>query len=298
MYYTESHLIKLDLQECLERELSPETLKNIEFHTARLKFALDLEEKFKQDNVHPRVVELLKLPQYPQRSPKWFEQRQLKLTSSDIDTVLGHNKYAKPEEVLFKKNGVRKPFTGNHATRHGEKYEDEAIRLYCERYDKKTFSFGLIPHPTISFLAGSPDDITYDGIVVEVKCPLRRKIVLGEIPEHYQSQIRMNMEIADLDRGVFIEYQPCEVFGTEVLNVVHIDRDPEWFKNVFPKLEEFWNDVLRYQGCIETHPNYQKYLESCKVKFVPSNNSTAVCYCGSRPFKKATTLDKENVLVQ
>ena len=114
--------------------------------------------------------------------------------------TLGNNKYSSYDEVLFKKCGIRKPFVGNEATRHGQKYEDEAIELYCKKYNKKTFNFGLLPHPKIDFLAGSPDDITYDGIVIEVKCPLRRKIVLGEIPIHYQAQIRMNMEICSLKK--------------------------------------------------------------------------------------------------
>ena len=112
------------------------------------------------EDIHPRVRELLEIPQFEQRSDEWFAQRKTRLTSSDVDTVLGQNKYAKSDEVLFKKCGVAKPFTGNEATRHGQKYEDEAIEIYCKLYNKQTKSFGLLPHPTISWLGGSPDDIT------------------------------------------------------------------------------------------------------------------------------------------
>ena len=197
-----------------------------------------------------------------QRSPEWFEARLGRLTSSDVDTVLGNSKYGKPVDVLFKKCGLGKPFTGNVATRYGQKYEDEAIAVYCEKFGKKTHSFGLLPHPTIPWLGGSPDDITTDGIVIEVKCPLYRKIVMGECPKHYVAQVKMNMEICDLDRAVFIEYRPENKDKNQPmeLNVVHFERDPQWIKDVLPKLESFWNDVLRYREIgIDKHEMYDYY---------------------------------------
>jgi putative phage-type endonuclease len=291
MYYRSIETIKEDLQGLINGEFSEETLNDLKEITEQLEYTLKIQKEIDNHEVHPQVIELLKVPMYPQKSEMWFQQRSMKLTSSDLDTVLGNNKYAKPEEVLFKKNGLRKPFFGNEATRHGEKYEDEAIRLYCERHNKKTFAFGLLPHPTIEYLAGSPDDITYDGIVVEVKCPLRRKIIPGEIPIHYQSQLQMNMEIAKLDKGVFIEYQPQEVFGEEVLNVVHIERDITWFDTIFPKLESFWNLVLQYQGCIETHPLYDKYYTMYnKPKIVDKN---IVCLCDTRSFEEKINIEEE-----
>lgn len=228
------------------------------------KDAIQRQEKVKNlpFNIHPQVAKLMEIPQYEQRSPEWFEQRRHKLTSSDLDAVLGNNKYSSEEEVLFKKCGLAKPFTGNEATQHGQKYEDEAIALYCKKYNKVNFSFGLLPHPTIPFIGGSPDDITADGIVIEVKCPLRRRIKMGEVPLHYQSQIKMNMEIAGLTKGVFIEYKPASMCqdNNYILNVVEFERDPMWIKKVYPKLESFWNSVEKYKEIgIETHPKYQKY---------------------------------------
>lgn len=212
------------------------------------------------DTLHPQVVKLLEIPQYEQRSKEWFDQRANKLTSSDVDTVLGNNKYSKYNDVLFSKCGISQPFTGNEATRHGQKYETEAIKLYCELYEKKTKSFGLLPHPTVPWLGGSPDDITYDGIVIEVKCPLRRKIIHGEIPIQYISQVKMNMEITGLDKAVFIEYKPADEQSSYILNVVEIDRDPEWFGSVYPVLEKFWNSVLYYRTHgIDKHEDYKYY---------------------------------------
>lgn len=221
--------------------------------------------------VHPQVKKLLKIPQYEQRSPEWFKQREGKLTSSDLDSVLGNSKYSSSLDVLFKKCGVRPEFKDNPATLHGKKYEDEAIGVYCKMTKKKTFSFGLLPHPYVEWLGGSPDDITHDGIVVEVKCPLTRKIVHGEIPGHYISQLKMNMEICGLDKGVFIEYVPECLTGTGMfeMNVVYLNRDPEWFKAVLPPLREFWEGVVKYRARgISHHPDYDVMVR--KVRGVNS----------------------------
>ena len=220
------------------------------------------------NRTHPQVIELLKIPQYEQRSAEWFAQRADKLTSSDVDTVLKKNKYQTPLDILFKKCGMGPEFEGNEATRHGAKYENEAIEHYCRLYNKETVSFGLLPHPTISWLGGSPDDITLDGIVVEVKCPLYRNIEIGTIPEHYISQIKMNMEICNLDKAVFIEYKPsCVTKKDMILNVVHLDRDPEWFNSVYKDLEDFWNQVLYYrQNGINLHEKYEYMKEKLRPK--------------------------------
>ena len=126
-----------------------------------------------------------------------------------------------------------------------------------------------MPHPTIDFLAGSPDDITYDGIVIEVKCPLMRRIKMGEIPAHYKAQILMNMEICDLDKGVFIEYRPAHLNEDKnyILNVVHIDRDKKWFEEIFPTLKVFWEAVQKYHEIgIENHPRYEHFLKKSQPK--------------------------------
>jgi putative phage-type endonuclease len=211
------------------------------------------------------ISELLKLPQHEQRSKEWFEQRKDKLTSSDAATVLGINPYQKREEVLFKKCGLDlKPFVGNIATRHGQKYEDEAIEKYCRIMGKKNFNFGLLCHKDIHknddyyWLAGSPDGIVQDydnpdnePILLEVKCPFRRKIKIGEIPSYYLPQVQLNLFICNIQTADFIEYYP-----PDVINIARVKRDPAWLSNNLKILETFWKEVEHYREVgIETHPN-------------------------------------------
>jgi len=238
-------------------------------------------EELNNDNIHPQVKYLLNLPYYVQRSQSWFNERENKLTASDLDTVLGRNKYSEPIDVLFKKCGIAEPFIGNKATAHGQKYEDDAIDLYCALYNKKNSNFGLLPHPKVSFLAGSPDGITHDGIVIEVKCPYSREIKIGEIPHHYLSQVYINMEVCELDDAVFIEYKPSpkvmdenENFkdiddlhsGNYILNVVHVKRDPNWFSSIYPKLEKVWDEIQYYRKIgIDKHPDYEYMIRKTRI---------------------------------
>ena len=213
---------------------------------------------------------LLDLEQYEQRSNEWFEQRKNHLTSSDAASILGINPYSKYEDVLFDKCGISKEFKGNVATLHGQKYEDSAIELYSRTIGVKNYNFGLITYDQVhkeketynseySFLAGSPDGISEfddlsETILLEVKCPYRRKIKMGEIPKYYVPQVQLNMFICDLEVADFIEYKP-----PDVLNIVRINRDDEWLNENLPKLKNFWDEVKYYREVgIEKHPKYKK----------------------------------------
>jgi len=223
--------------------------------------------------MNQQVEYLLTLPQYAQRSPEWYQQRNNAITASDIPTVLGENKYKTPWSLLVDKcGGNPKPFVGNDATRWGQHYEDVAIEIYSELYNKEVLSFGLLIHRDYPWLGGSPDGITKDGILLEVKCPVSRPIIMGEIPHHYRSQVLLNLEICNLETAHFIEYAPGKSDQDYVLNVVEIKRDPEWFANELPKMKAFWDSVLEYRDKgIQTHPKYKpprKYSRSNTKKVI------------------------------
>lgn len=209
--------------------------------------------------VVPRVEELLKIPQFEQRSPEWFAQRNNAITASDIPTVLGENTYKTPFALLQDKCQANpKPFVGNSATKWGTHYEDIAIEKYSERMNKEVLAFGLLIHPEHSWLGGSPDGITTDGILLEVKCPLKRKIIHGEVPHHYLSQVLLNLEICDLELAHFIEFVPGNSDNDFEMNIVEVHRDREWFAREFPKMKKFWNEVIEYRdNGIDKHPEYK-----------------------------------------
>ena len=229
---------------------------------------------------HKKLLTLYDIPQTEQKSEAWLNLRKNYLTSSDAGTALGLNHYQKPVELLFQKCGVGKPFSGNVATKWGEKYEDEAVDMYCNSMCMKQHEFGLIPFESVvrevgdicidgsEILAGSPDGIALpledlvsgEPVLLEVKCPYRRSIIPGKCPEHYYPQVQLNMYICNVSKAAFIEYDPRVSIESGGLNIVHYDRDDVWLHENVPKLKEFWNTVIYYrENGIITHPEYKKY---------------------------------------
>ena len=239
---------------------------------------------------HPLIEEINRIPQFKQKSEEWLNQRKGFLTSSDAASALGINPYSTSDELIFKKCNFSAPFVGNIATRHGEKYEDEAIEKYCKVMGMVNVEFGLISYKDVpredhrselDFLAGSPDGIALElnyteesePIMIEVKCPFRRKPIQGKCPEHYKSQVYLNMLIFKCNKADFIEYVPNAPVGKRLfITRVLLDEPRRWWDDNLSKLISFWNSVLHYRANgLEIHPEYDKILkkihkETAKLK--------------------------------
>ena len=122
--------------------------------------------------VHPKVLKLLFSPQYRQRTDEWYAKRKTCLTASDAAAALDENKYQSRSDLIKKKAGlVRGEFQTSAACEHGQKYEDHAADIYmCNNpHLAPFFELGLIMHPIHPFLGASPDRVTKDGILIEIK---------------------------------------------------------------------------------------------------------------------------------
>src|SRR6185312_2631385 len=112
------------------------------------------------------------------------------------DSTASANPFQHREETIQEKAGGKSKFMGNVATYWGQKYEPVATALYEQRTGTNIMEFGLIPHRTIPFLGASPDGITPEGRMLEIKCPYRRKIT-GIPPFYYWIQVQIQMEVCD-----------------------------------------------------------------------------------------------------
>lgn len=260
---------------------------------------------------------LKQIVQYPQKSNEWFEQRKNKLTSSDAATALGINPYKKSVQLLLEKCGAGRSFEGNESTLHGQKYEDEAIGRYETLMGKTNHTFGMISFsdldpirstreskkyidPKYHFLGGSPDGISVDNIItdesvltqLEVKCPLRRKIKHGQIPDYYFPQVQLNMFILDLEVTDFIEYIPSTIGKSVELNIVRIYRDEDWFEKNFPILQKFWEDVQYWRTQdITTHPEYNKYFGTQEAPVSPPKSAPKFLFIETDEERPSSPLD-------
>mmetsp|Transcript_2479 Transcript_2479/g.7599 ORF Transcript_2479/g.7599 Transcript_2479/m.7599 type:complete len:493 (+) Transcript_2479:37-1515(+) len=190
----------------------------------------------------------------PQCTPVWYEKRKNHVTASMMATACRDNPYESRATSLRKKVGLAPPFRGNAATEHGNTYELEAIKMYEERYNTKCLTFGLLEslNPGEEFLAGSPDGITVDGRLIEVKCPFYRTPT-EVVPHYYVYQVQFLMHTLQLPDCDFIQYVPWKIYQPEIFIVTRIEYDPGFWYKHYPALRSFWDDVLRVRAAKIEH---------------------------------------------
>jgi putative phage-type endonuclease len=203
-----------------------------------------------------RVLGLLQLQQPEQRSPEWYELRNGMVTTSDWASVMSDKKYKSPfsnrKQLLLKKCGISKPFTGSFYTEWGVKYEMVANAIYEHKYDTKIIEFGLIQHPMYSFLGASPDGISMDGIMLEIKCPPRR-VISDKVPGYYWVQVQGQLEVCDLERCDFLQ---CKLVEYELF--------------------DYLQDTNVYRGCVIDYMNIKtNKLEYFYSEFCLDSNQIA-----------------------
>jgi len=164
------------------------------------------------EEFHYITSQLKLIPQPEQRSQEWFDMRSKMLTASDAGTITGVNPYKSISELIHEKCGLGKPFKGNNITEWGVKYEPCATSIYEIRKKCTVVEYGLIPHPILNNIGASPDGITDDGIMLEIKCPPSRKIT-GIPPIYYVAQMQMQLEVCNLDVCDFMECKFLEYFN-------------------------------------------------------------------------------------
>jgi putative phage-type endonuclease len=191
------------------------------------------------------------------------------ITASDAASAIGDNHYESPDSFIRKKV-LRTKWGGNAATEHGTLLEPFVRDLYDKKFGKNTTEIGLVQHPTYPFIGGSADGITDDGILLEIKCPLTRKIE-NKVPKYYLPQIQLLLEILDFEDCDFVQYKPASLEGKEEqFVVVRVKRDREWFKNKLPIMQSVWEKIVkgREHGLCEIQDDepYFKKIVVCKLK--------------------------------
>lgn len=211
------------------------------------------------------------LPQYPQKSKAWLEQRSQYIGGSDAGAALGYNKYEPKYKFIWKKLETI-PFNDFTAVYHGNKYEDVVNMIYEWIYNVKVNEYGFLTHRTIDILGASPDSITsqykLDGIhnsnlervMIEIKCPTSRKInmdpnadLFDVIPIYYYCQVQQQMEVCDLEYCDFFqlkinEYQNFKEFKTDTSDKCYFKSKDGKFKGAVIQIlpiKDFQGDDLK-----------------------------------------------------
>lgn len=184
---------------------------------------------FKYQILDDFIEQYKNLPE--QGSDEWKQSRQNFIGGSEIATVIKQNKNKSVNKLIMEKLGFDR-FQGNVITHWGNVFE-ELIRLHCEEQFKCTIrETGSIPykHGSLSY---SPDGLAVvptnalqkkfeslpnqllespaQLVLFEFKCPHSR-IATSEIPQHYQPQVNIGMNIIDImETAIFVQatYRRC-----------------------------------------------------------------------------------------
>lgn len=242
------------------------------------------------------VQKLLEIKVPEQRSAGWFAMREERITASDGGCVLGMNDY-EPKYKFILKKVVGSQFKGNKFCYHGKKYEKAAIMIYEYRFNVALNEFGLIGHPSIRFLGASPDGIVglfkndgthytkFVGRMLEIKCPLSRKIELeGDIddicPIYYQIQVQLQLECCDLDE---CDFWQCKI--TEYMSRMEFINDTDPIEQFRSKQTGFEKGCLiqlipksKMREIIETNKYWDNVYDDAIFLYPPKIEMTP-CDC-------------------
>jgi hypothetical protein len=190
------------------------------------------------------------------------------ITASDVASAIGDNHYETPDSFV-KKKVLKTKWGGNAATQHGTLLEPFVRDLYDQRTGRKSHEIGVVQHREYPWLGGSADGITEDGLLIEIKCPLTRKIE-AKVPKHYLPQIQLLLEVTDLEECDFIQYRPGEGSKPEEFVIVRVQRDRSWFTTNLPTMQASWDRIVagRKNGLCELQDDqvaWDAYEITCEI---------------------------------
>lgn len=233
--------------------------------------------------MHPQVAKLMKIPSEDQRSSEWHKKRENMLTASRFPAALGNDIY-KTAKLLLRQLVGRSKETGNYfMMQHGIDTEDSVRKMYEEKTGEKVIQFGCICHTEVNpsgfpELGGSPDGVTETGRLIEIKCPVSRKLVKDYVPPHYIDQIQGLMYILELDICDFIEYRA----SSKEFQIISVPKDPQWAKKNIPLLLDFWKTVL------ETRKEIEEHIERSQRSVAKLCGASIQHYWATRKLEKVT----------
>lgn len=215
------------------------------------------------NEMHPKVLAMLKRPRHSFKTKETQGLRSLSLTATDWNTIVhklpirGENKYRNLNKLFRKKLGMD-PFKGNRACDHGVYYEPEALRVYEQVTGNELVKdeIGFCRGPPIDhqqedyimpeFVGATPDGVCkYRPILIETKCPYWKQVISGGVPDIYWSQLMVQMAVTGIHICHFVRYLPPSFAGIGEINIIEVKFDREWWKIAVPEGIKVHNKLIQ-----------------------------------------------------
>lgn len=228
---------------------------------------------------------------HAQGTPGWIEERRKMYTASEVGAVLNEpSAWSGESDVWVRKLGSH--YEPAHALAGpglrkrkreddgfsaynmliGSFYEHRAMALYAVQENVNVYHTSLIHHAELDWLGGSPDGITEDGRLVEVKTAVRRIVNPLSYPDYYYAQIQTNLECMDLEWCDLVEYQApwSPDADEESAPVIHrVRRDRRWWTLNRPRLIESYGRLREMFDGMDAAQTQVAALEARQGRFEP-----------------------------
>jgi putative phage-type endonuclease len=244
-----------------------------------------------------QLEHLMTIPVIEQRSAQWHAVRKEIITASDFAQALGEGKFGTQKQIYQKKCGYEEEKAFNSSLpplKWGTMFEPVASELYKRRYECELHEFGLIRHPTVDFFGASPDGITDYGVMVEIKCPYKRKIT-GEIPSQYYYQIQGQLDVCGLSECDYLECEFTTRGDTQDEETQHVASNMNSECGIIIEFEDKTSSsgvAYQYseiQESKDTLDTLSGWVESCKAKtqlpFIRQHNWSLKVFSVVRVYK-------------
>lgn len=206
-----------------------------------------------------------------QRSLAWAQRRKIFVTASEIGTVAGLNKWKSGQTLLGEKLCSVQPELSSDDVLRGVDFEERALTLFAAEQHVTLHRPGLILHWRAwqaasdahltdvtcmhvdetwtekfdAWLAASPDAITSDGRIVEVKCPREIK---SAVPRYHMPQVQMLLEVTGLRVCEYVQYD-VKKDEVKTLSVHYNEAEVSLLKRIG---FGFWTELMQQRRILAT----------------------------------------------
>lgn len=181
-----------------------------------------------------------------QRTPEWEAARLGRVTGSVAGAILGLSPHMSRDDVLRRLvrdwHGAEDEMKPNIATRHGTAHEDGAIVDFQMETGIGVKPVGFLPYE--DWLGASPDGLTDDGGVLEVKVPFGKRNdpftnfkPLADQP-HYYAQVQVEILCAGATHGWFWQW------SAHGFDLERVEIDQAWRDENLPRLKQFHSELM------------------------------------------------------
>ena len=191
-----------------------------------------------------------------QKSQQWHNQRKMRITGSRVGAILGLSPWQKPDDVLREMvrdyHGAEREFSGNIATEHGQNHETRALLCFMRKTGLQVEQCGFFEYG--DRMGASPDGLTSDGGVLELKVPygLRNGGEFKPLAEqpHYAAQVQMEMLATGRKHAYFAQYiapkgDPLDFDAVkESIHIERVEFDEVWLDANHTALDAFYQRLL------------------------------------------------------